>query len=159
MRYSSRSFNFFWRASAGLALSALFSGTPLPAQEIYRSVDADGHVVYSDRGSTKNAPTTELHVQEGNPAEAARIAREQAALKADDQQREKQAAASAKDKAAADHRKEVACNNARNNYNRIRDANRLYHLDADGNRVYDSDNEADALREQARKAMADACGT
>jgi Domain of unknown function (DUF4124) len=158
MRYSP-SFNFFWRALAGPAVSALLCCGPLHAQEIYRSVDADGHVVYSDRGSTKNAPSTELHVQEGNPSEAARIAREQAALKADDQQRDKQAAASAKDKAAADHRKEVACNNARNNYNHLRDANRLYHLDADGNRVYDSDTEADALRETARKSMAEACGS
>ena len=44
---------------------------PALAQQVYKSVDAQGNVVYSDRGSTKNAPTTSVHVTEPDPAEVA----------------------------------------------------------------------------------------
>ena len=51
-----------------------------PAQEVYKSVDGQGKVVYSDRGVTKNAPKTSLHVEPGNPAEAAAGRRGQSRL-------------------------------------------------------------------------------
>jgi hypothetical protein len=133
-----------WRAALGVlvALACL----PLPAQEVYKSVDAQGHVVYSDRGSTKTAPKTALHVEEPDPAEAARLAKQQQILDAQEQQR-------AKEQVASDHAK-----NARNNYFRLQETNRLYKRDADGNRVYYSDAEADTLRQQAKQAMTSACG-
>ena len=74
-----------WRAALG-ALVAL-ACLPLPAQEVYKSVDAQGHVVYSDRGTTKTAPKTALHVEEPDPAEAARLAKQQQILDAQEQQR------------------------------------------------------------------------
>jgi len=43
-------------------------------------------------------------------------------------------------------------------YFHLKDTGRLYRRNADGNRVYYSDEEADALREQARRAMTAACG-
>ena len=33
---------------------------PLAAQEVYKSVDAQGHVVYSDRGVSKGAARTDV---------------------------------------------------------------------------------------------------
>ena len=128
------------------------------AQEVYKSVDAQGHVIYSDRGATKTAPKTSLHVEQGNPAEAARIAKEQAELKAAELERSLQQAADDKNKATADHKRQVACQNARNRYFQLKDLNRIFRRDAAGNRVYYSDSEADAMREQARKAMVAACG-
>jgi len=148
-----------WRAALGVlvALACL----PLPAQEVYKSVDAQGHVVYSDRGSTKTAPKTALHVEEPDPAEAARLAKQQQILDAQEQQRAKEQVASDHAKALEDHKrqqKEKSCENARNNYFRLQETNRLYKRDADGNRVYYSDAEADTLRQQAKQAMTSACG-
>lgn len=148
-----------WRAAPGVlvALACL----PLPAQEVYKSVDAQGHVVYSDRGSTKTAPKTALHVEEPDPAEAARLAKQQQILDAQEQQRAKEQVASDHAKALEDRKrqqKEKSCENARNNYFRLQETNRLYKRDADGNRVYYSDAEADTLRQQAKQAMTSACG-
>lgn len=148
------------RQGAALVLLMLFvSVPPGTAQEVYKSVDADGHVTYSDRGNTKNAPKTSLKVEEGDPAEAARLAKEQQLLKAEDAQRTRQDAEDARNKAAEDRQRESACKNARNSYNRIKDTNRLFKTDADGNRVYFSDEEVDAMRVQAQRAMTAACGS
>jgi len=152
--------SFCWRGALLGAFVALLSPlSPVPAQEVYRSVDADGHVVYSDRSTSKNAPKTAVHVEEGDPAEAARIAKEQQLLQAEETQRAKQQAIDDKNKASTDHQKQAACQNARNYYYRLRDSPRIYQRDPDGNRVYYSDSEADTLREQAKRAMTSACGT
>jgi len=148
------------RRGAALVLLMLFvSAPPGTAQEVYKSVDADGHVTYSDRGSSKTSPKTSLKVEEGNPAEAARLAKEQQLLKAEDAQRARQDAEDAKSKAAEDRQHETACKNARNNFNRLRDSNRLFKIEADGSRSYYSDEEADAMRVQAQRAMTAACGS
>ncbi len=155
-----RTFNSFGRGAAAAALLALGGLImPLHAQEVYKSVDADGHVVYSDRATTKTAPKTAVHVDEPEHAEVARLAKEQELLKAEDLQRQKQEALDAKNKAQTDQRKQTACQNARNYYFRLKDAGRLYQHDADGNKVYYSDADADSTREQARRAMTSACGT
>jgi Domain of unknown function (DUF4124) len=146
----------------GAVLGALLALTclnrPLPAQEVYKSVDADGHVVYSDRGNSKSAPKTAVHVEEPDAAEAARLAREQERLKAADTQRTRQQAIDDKTKAAEDHRRQSACQNARNNYYRLVDPGRLFHRDADGNRIFYTDDEIAAMRDEAKRAMTGACG-
>ena len=152
----------YWHGAMLGALLALGCAPPaLSAQEsqgVYKSVDADGHVVYSDRGRSKSATKTAVQVKEANPAEAARIAKEQQALTASEAERRKQQAADDKMRAAADKKKEEACRNARNQYNRLLDTRAPYRRDSDGSRVYYTDEQADALREQARKAMTAACG-
>ncbi len=148
-----------WCAALG-ALVALGCGAS-PAQEIYKSVDAQGHVVYSDRGTTKTAPKTDLRVDEPNPVEAARLAKQQQILDAQEQQRLKEQAANDHAKALEDRKrlqKQKACENARNSYFRLQETNRLYKRDADGNRVYYSDAEAETMRQQAKQAMTSACG-
>ena len=150
-----------WRSAllgaAFLALPGL--GHPLCAQEVYKSVDAEGHVVYSDRASTKSAAKTGVHVDKPDPAEVARLAKEQQMLKAEDAQRTRQQAADEKSKANQEHNRQAACENARNKYFHLRDSGRIFTRDADGNRVYYSDEQADSMREQARQAMNAACGT
>lgn len=140
-------------------LALVCAASPLAAQEVYKSVDADGHVVFSDRGGTKSAPKTTLHVDEPDPAEVARLAREQELLKADDAQRSRQQALEDKNKTTQQHKQQLACENARNQYFHMREAARLYKRDDGGNRVYYSDDEADAMREHARQAMVAACGS
>jgi Domain of unknown function (DUF4124) len=149
-----------WQGLVPAALLALWvAARPAPAQEVYKSVDAEGHVVYSDRASSRNAPKTSVRFNQPDPTEAARLAKEQQLLKAEDAQRSKQEAIDAKSKAAEDRRHQAACESARNNYFHLKDTGRLYKRDADGNRLYYSDEEADALREQARRAMTAACGS
>src|ERR1700685_3427183 len=131
---------------------------PLRAKEIYKTVDAEGHVVYSDRADT-SAQKSVVRVDPPNPTEAARIAKEQEILKAEESQRNKQKSVDDAKKAQADHAAQVQCDNARNHYYAIKDARRLYQRDADGNRAYYSDQEADAQREEARKAVTAACGS
>ena len=149
---------------AVLAAAALLAclGGSASAQEVYRSVDAQGRVVFSDRGGTKDAPKTPVRIDKPDPAEVARLAKEQNALqdalRADDSARARQQAADDKQKAVRDHNRQVACEKARNNYYRLNDARSIYKRDADGNRVYYDDAEADAVREQARRAMTAACG-
>ena len=156
----STAFNSFWRGAILAALVALACpGRTVIAQEVFKSVDAQGHVVYSDRGATKNAEKTPMHVDQPDPAEVARLAKEQEMLKAEDQARAKQQSVDDKNKAAQEHRKQVACTNARNYYFRLIDTGRIYHQTDNGDRVFYSDEDADALRQKAKQAMNEACGT
>ena len=149
-----------WRTAALSALAALGCGSLL-AQEVYKSVDAQGHVVYSDRGGNKTAPRASVHVDQPDPAEVARLAKQQQLLAAQEQQRLKEQVADERAKALEDRKrqqKEKACENARNNYFRLQESTRLFKRDADGNRIYYSDSEADTMRQQAKQAMTAACG-
>ena len=131
----------------------------LRAQEVYKSTDAQRHVVYSDRASTSTAQKSVVHVDQPDPAEVARIAKEQEILNAQDTQRKQQQSVDDKKKAQQDRDKQARCDAARNRYYTMRDSRRLFQRDADGNRVYETDPQADAQREDARQAMIAACGS
>ena len=141
---------------AGLVLLT-FAPSLSRAGEIYKSVDAQGHVVYSDRADTAAAQKTSVAVEAADPKEAARIAKEQAILQAAETQRNRQKLVDDAKKAQQDQVKQVQCDRAREHYYSVKDARRIYDRDADGNRVYLSDPDADAKREEARQAMAAAC--
>jgi uncharacterized protein DUF4124 len=160
MRISTAAFNSVICGAMRVALLALAcAAAPLSAQEVYKSVDADGHVVYSDRGASKAAPKTTLRVDEPDPAEARRLAHEQELLNADDAVRARQQAVADKSKTAQQHKKQQACEKARTEYYHMKESARLYKRDAAGDRLYYSDDDADALREQARRTMIAACGS
>lgn len=129
------------------------------AGEIYKSVDAEGHVTYSDRASSSTAQKTALHVDRPDAAEVARNAKDQEIRKVMERERKHQQAVDDLKKAKEDHDREVRCQSARDRYFSMKAARRLYSQDADGNRVYYSDAEGDAMRENARQAVAAACGT
>jgi hypothetical protein len=158
VQYSQRTVCLALR-SAILAASFLSAPAVYPAwsEEVYKSVDAQGHVTYSDRPNTSGAQKTAITVQAPDPTEAARLAKEQAILKAEDDQRSKQqfTASQAKDK--EDRVKKAQCDNARNRFNVLKDSGILFRLDAQGNRAYYTDAEADAKREEARHAVSVAC--
>ena len=143
---------------AGLTFIA-FCANPASADQVYKTVDAQGHVTYSDRPTAPSARKTEITVQQADPAEAARLAKENQVLKSEDDLRRKQQANDDKTKAQQDKAKQARCQVARDQYNSVKDARRLYQNDAEGNRVYYTDTEADAKREAARQVMTLACGT
>lgn len=128
------------------------------ANDVYKSIDAQGHVVYSDRADTSKAEKSIVRVDQPDPAEAARIAKEQQILKAEEGQRDRQKSAEDSKKAQIDHAAQAQCDAARNRYYALKDARRVYDRDADGNRIFFTDQEADAKREEARQAMTTACG-
>jgi hypothetical protein len=141
---------------AGLLLSAL--ALPALADQVYKSVDAQGHVTYSDRPTAAGAQKTDLVVQQADPKEAQRLAKERMFLEAEDDQRMKKTAADEQAKAKQESEKKQLCNNARRHYNDMKDANRIYTVTADGNREYYTDTQADAMRTEAKRAMDAACG-
>ena len=147
----------FGAVVTALAL-VLWPAGPIAAGEVYKSVDAQGHVVYSDQPDTSTAQKSVVRADPPNLTEAARIAKEQEILKAEEIQRNRQKSVEDAKKAQADHAAQVQCDNARNRYYALKDARRVYQRDADGNRVYLSDQDGDARREEARQAMTAACG-
>jgi len=142
--------------TAGLLFAAVIPTAQ--ADQVYRSVDAQGHVTYSDRPNAAGAQKTEITVQQGDPKEAARLAKEGQVLGAEDEQRKKQQLAVDKNKAQQDKDKQARCQAAKDHYNSIKEG-RLYKRDPDGNRQFMTDSEADAQRETARQVMNTACGT
>ena len=158
MQFSQRPVRPAVRAAI-LAATLLIAPALYPAwsDEVYKSVDAQGHVIYSDRPNTADARKTAVAVQAPDPAEAARLAKEQAILKAEADLRTKQQLTDRKLKEQEDHARKARCEYARNRYNVLKDSGILFHLDADGNRAYYTDAQADAKREEARQAVSVAC--
>jgi hypothetical protein len=134
----------------GLAGSAV--GT-----EVYKSIDPDGHVSYSDHAESRTAEKSVVHLDAPDPLERARLAHERELLAVEDRQRKQQQLVEAQHKAEQEQLNQTRCENARNRYYLLHDARRVYTRDADGNRVYLPDAVADAKREEARQAMLSAC--
>jgi hypothetical protein len=142
---------------AGLLVSS--ASVPAFADQVYKSVDAQGHVTYSDRPTAVGAQKTEVAVQQANQKEAERLAKERLLLRADDDQRSRKEAADSRVKAQQDDTKKKLCENARQHYNDLKSSNRLYTLTPDGGREYYTDAQADAMRDEAKRAMDAACGS
>jgi hypothetical protein len=128
------------------------------AQEVYKTIDASGHVVYSDRPSSPQAQKVTVPVIPADADEAARLAKQHALEDAEFAQRSRQEADAQARQAAQAKQDADRCSAARNHYAVLRDVRRLYQLDADGNRVFYSDQQADAMRAAAKQAMDQACG-
>ena len=138
---------------AGLALAARSYG-----DEVYKTIDASGHVVYSDHATSPGSQKMSVPVTQPDAAEAARLAKQRALEDAEFAQRSKQEAADASKQAAQAKQDEARCTAARTRYNYLMQVNRLFRVDADGNRVYYSDEEGDAMRATAKQTMDQACG-
>jgi hypothetical protein len=127
--------------------------------DIYRSVDAQGHVQYSDTPS----PGAEL-VYSGDPRSAVPGSASESNRLPSLAQRSQQiseniaaqAAARAVEKDTADaHGKQ--CQQARQMYQQAVQARRLYKVGTDGERQYMSDDEAEEQRVKYKLAMDTAC--
>jgi hypothetical protein len=159
---SSRQTAWFIGRTAGLlgSLALLaFHAHPARADQFYKCVDAQGQTTFADRPCAPSAKKTEITVQQADPAEAARLAKQSQVLMSQDDLRKKQQATEDKSKAKEDQANKAKCQTARDHYNSLKDASRLFKTDADGNRVYYTDAETDAQKEQARQLMTLACGS
>jgi len=127
------------------------------ADEVYKTVDASGHVVYSDHPTSPTAQKLSVPVTQPDPNEAARLAKQRELEDAEYAQRSRQEADEQGREAAKAKEDAARCTAARNRYLSLKDVNRVYRLDADGNRVFYSDQEADAMRAAAKQTMERAC--
>jgi Domain of unknown function (DUF4124) len=144
------------RVALALLPLLLLAALRTQAGDIYRSVDADGHVVYSDR----NSPGAQKAVvQSGAPhaSDVARLARDQAAAQKQDEQRTAAAQRDAEQRSVQARERARLCDLAQHHYYSLRDARHVVHYDEHGNRQFYSDKEADAQREDALQAMQSAC--
>lgn len=131
------------------------------ADEIYRSTDAEGRVVYSDQPPAGTAEVIRIKSAPRNEAAAlARAERELENIAALDQQRKGEALAKAAEKKAAEDaakRKYQRCTVARNLYLGFTEHSRIYRRNEAGERVYYSAAEIDAERIKSKQRMDEEC--
>lgn len=131
------------------------------ADEIYRSTDAQGRVVYSDRPPAGKAEVVKIESAPRNEAAAlARTATELENLAALDQRRKREALAKAAEKKAAENaakQKAQRCTVARNRYLGFTEHSRIYRRNEAGERVYYSAAEIDAERIRSKQRMEEEC--
>lgn len=147
------------RPRALLALALLLAAAGAGAAEVYRWVDADGKVHFSDspppgvaaeRLAIKSAPTDPAAV---DLAESTREVREnQAAADAIVKDNAAREAAAKAEKKAAD------CEAARKRYEDIQYSRKFSSKDKDGKEVWLSGADADALKQKAKADVDAKCG-
>jgi len=146
-----------------IAIAALMLTAPAAAQaaEVYRWVDEQGRVHYSDRW----VPGAEL-VGYGQPrppdpeGDAEREAAEKQALTASNERIATQQAEEAAQKAVQQDMAQIRaerCRKAREDYQKAIQARRVYRTGPNGEREYVSEAEADAWRAKRRMEMEQAC--
>ena len=130
------------------------------ADDMYKTVDPQGHVTYSDHPLSPSSQRVSIEVKEGNAEEAARLTRQQAAMDAESALQMKQAWQEADEqakKAAQLAQQQQRCNAARSRYAMFAAGGRIFKVDAQGNRVYYSDEEIEQQRALTKAAMDSAC--
>ena len=131
------------------------------ADEIYRSTDAEGRVVYSDRPPAGKAEVVGIESAPRDEAAAlARAKKELENIAALDQQRKREALAKAAEKKAAEDaakKKAQRCTAARNRYLGFVENSRIYRRNEAGERVYYTAAEIDAERIRSKQRMDEEC--
>jgi len=153
------------RAAAAIAMLALL---PLSVSfaDVYRSVDAQGHVLYSDtptpgaelvKISNSSQHFSSLSSSSSAPKAAAPPPPQ---VKTADSSHDQQARDEAKRTVATDEAQTRAdqCKKASDTYQANLAARRIYSQNADGERTYLSDADAEQARVNAKLAMDEACG-
>ena len=137
------------------ALIAALVAVPVAANEVYRTVDERGQVVYSDRPL---GPTSERVVVDPRLVEGAAAAAETSAPPATTpRQDQADAATVAAARAEQQQLMAEACRQARAAVEAYERSPRLYETLPDGGRRYLSEEEFVAARAQARQAVIDFC--
>lgn len=143
-----------------LILSALLMSGGAGAGEIYKSVDANGRVTYSDQPSPSAKRVVLPRASASTEAERERISRQMESYAQADAARAQKMEAEQKEKAAkkaAEEQRKEACKRARDRYLNFSEARRPYRRDDEGNRVYYSSAQIDAERAAAQKEMDKQC--
>jgi hypothetical protein len=143
-------------AVMGLVLAAIAATA---GAAVYKYVDANGHVVYSDQpppGSVKSE-IVKPPPPPANPDAARELEDKQLAIKQQNKKREEEANATAKARALSDQRRE-ACVNALGQMKALQqnDVN-LFRFNAQGERVYYTDEMRRAEFERQQQVVRDNC--
>ena len=145
-----------------LCILALGAAASAGYADVYRSVDPDGRVHYTDRW----VPGSELiRVDKHHPADeasAARIEAERAKLAASNDKiaaDQNQVATERAVKQDVEKARATQCKEAKDNYQKAIVARRVFRTTPDGKREYLSEAEADQHRIKAREEMDLVCGT
>lgn len=144
-----------------LATSALFcTASPgVGADDIYKSTDAEGRPIYSDRPLSPLAERVVIP-RSGNPAAGQARADEVQAINQRLEVLRQQAEADEARKRAAqedERRAKERCRQARDRYLMFAEGRRIYRRDEQGARVYYTGSEIDAERTAAEKTMNELC--
>lgn len=129
------------------------------AGEVYKEVDAQGNVTYSDR--PRAAASQKLDI-ENNKTDPEALAAQRKALESareERQQAQVQAAANAERKRDLAAQRKANCEKARAYKQRVDTAHRLYDTDENGNRSYYSAAQHDAALAKARDQVEEWCDT
>ena len=147
------------RVAALMGLMAVSLGA---SADVYKWVDTQGRVHYSDRPDVEGAERVAVVSHRSNAAtisertEAESTQRQQAAAQEAEQQRE-QASTKAVQQDLAKTR-ESQCKEAKEQYRVAIESHKLYRVGKDGEREYLTSAEIDEARMNARRAMDETCG-
>ena len=150
------------KTSVSVLVALFLAGTSI-AGEVYMTKDGKGTPIYTDRPETLPAKRVGIESADTDPAEVQlRYDEQQAKYAARDKESSKAAAEQAE---AAKARKLTAedratrCSAARERYQAIMEAHRLYEQpDPAGDRQYLTNEEIDAVRERAKQTVEEFCG-
>lgn len=142
-----------------LALAGLLASTPAAAT-VYRWVDANGHVHFSDKPAAMGVEQLAVNSEPTDPAriEAEQQAREEQA--AAEAEAAEEASAAAEESAREAQNREIRkrnCDRARSHYQQILQAQRPYEMTPDGERAYLTAEEIEAKRDSARASIDEWC--
>ena len=141
-----------------LAAALLLSLPVASAQEVYRFVDQDGTVHYTDRPPMSvPAERVGLTYQRTNPAAMESQTESPAGDPPPAEDPEVQETVPAEPPPLTREQKQERCQTARDRALRYATAHRLYREGEDGQREYLSDQELDAERQKAEAAAQEAC--
>ncbi len=147
------------RRSDWIALAVLMSvaGPPAADAQVYRWVDEDGKVHYSDIPPDENAERLPIEI-EPTDLEAVLEERIERRHRLEELEKDRRHEAEVEDEIAGYEAKRAeSCRQARERVASIESARRLSRVDEDGNRIqYDDEQRARALAE-ARRQVADWC--
>ena len=140
--------------SRAFAIVALALALPAAAQSMYKWVDEKGVTHYTQEPPPNgNAAKIEVKVEPGHPPVEDWKARE---LDLKRKKVENESKARVEDQRKAIER-QSRCNHARTDLDQLRNARRLYTLDAKGDRVYMADDQRPALIDKAQAEIRENC--
>ncbi|HVN41809.1 MAG TPA: DUF4124 domain-containing protein [Steroidobacteraceae bacterium] len=129
------------------------------AGDVFKLTDEKGNVIYTDRPNTLPAEKLDVKTQQTDSVEARkRYDSEMKAYGASDKAAPAKAASPQKAKELSADDKANRCIEARNQYQTVMNARRLYSQgETEGDRQYLTSEEIDAARANAKKVMDDFC--
>lgn len=139
------------------ALAMALLSVTATANDVYRTVDRDGTVIYSDRPLSANSRRVSVASRDTDPE---RVAAELEALQEEDaarRQRSAEPAGLAAARAEQEELKAAACREAREKAEAYERSPRVYEQMPDGSRRYLSDEDVARARLAARQAVTDFC--